>query len=245
MRIGSLVGNMSKEEMKQKKAREMRYKKPIVKDLNLDSIKQYLWEIQEECDNARWCYDDEDTLIDALDGDEEEAYELRMMFSDLSAECERMQDDLNNWSYIDKLEELFDLFFVAVGAGNDFGGLLGYDTYEQDYFGLDAYISSEWVEEESRKKIERMTKKDIMDIARLSFRIYQSFIALRYRHDCLKASLDILRDKNTGHLQMIKQFEELYEKVDKETNGFKYNWKDSVKELDRVLDAMPQEVWLW
>ena len=31
------------------KAMQLRYKKPIVKDLNLDSIKQYLWDIQEEC----------------------------------------------------------------------------------------------------------------------------------------------------------------------------------------------------
>ena len=34
-------------ETKRRKAQQLRYKKPIVKDLNLDSITQDLWDIQE------------------------------------------------------------------------------------------------------------------------------------------------------------------------------------------------------
>lgn len=34
------------EETKRNKARQLRYKKPIVRDLNLDSITQNLWDIQ-------------------------------------------------------------------------------------------------------------------------------------------------------------------------------------------------------
>ena len=39
-------------ETKRYKAKQLRYKKPIVKDLNLDSIKQDLWDIQEACEEV-------------------------------------------------------------------------------------------------------------------------------------------------------------------------------------------------
>lgn len=232
---------MTAEEKRQEKARQMRYKKPIVRDLNYESIKEYLYEIIEQSNDVKWYCEDEDTLINALDGDEDEAYEFRMMFSGLEADCERMLDDMDDWTFED-LQEFFNLFFVAMGAENDFGGLLGYDSYEDDYFGLEDF-SYEWVESDARKKIERLTKKDLIDMAKQCFRIYQGYIGLRFRYDCLKASLDILQEKNAGHIQMIKHFEEAYERSDKESMGFKYNWNST--ELDKLLDAMPQEVWLW
>lgn len=228
------------EETKRFKARQLRYKKPIVNHLNLSSIREELWNIQEECENVQWyCDTDEETLINALDGDEDEAYEFKMMFSDLCAECERMRDDLDEeW-----IPECFDRFFVAVGAGEDFGGLLGYDTYEQDYFGLS--FEETWAEDESKKVLKRMTKDELIEASRQCFRVYQSFISLRHRYDCLKTSMDILRDQNTGYLQMVKQIEEVYERAERETEGFKWTCgKQVIYELDRVLGNMPQEAWI-
>ena len=119
------------EETKRFKAKNLRYKKPIVRNLNLDSITQDLWDMQEECENVRWYTDSEDgedSLINALDGDEDEAYEFKMAFSDLCAECERMFEDLREeW-----VPECFDIFFVAAGASDSGGGLLGWDAYDQD-----------------------------------------------------------------------------------------------------------------
>lgn len=69
----------------------MRYRKPIVKNLNLEFIEQDLWDIQDECECVRWYTDSddgEDSLLNALIGDEDEAYEFRMMFADLCAECD-------------------------------------------------------------------------------------------------------------------------------------------------------------
>ena len=63
----------------------------------------------------RWWIDfDDETLINALDGDEDEAYELKLMFTELYAECERMYADLKN-KYV---PECFDRFFAAIGAGS-------------------------------------------------------------------------------------------------------------------------------
>ena len=83
------------EEMKREKARKLRYRKPMVKELNLQNIKEELWNIQEECENVHWFFDtDEETLLNALDGNEDEAREFRMMFADLCAECEQMLYDM-------------------------------------------------------------------------------------------------------------------------------------------------------
>lgn len=230
---------MSEQETKRERAKQLRYKKPIVKDLNLWTIRQQLCEIQEECENVHWYVDtDEETLINALDGNEDEAYEFRMMFGDLCAECERMFEDLNKeW-----IPDCFDRFFVAIGAGEDLGGLMGYDSYEQDYFGLsgvDAYV-----EDESKNILKRLTKDDLIAAARQCLKVYQSFIALRYRYDCLKAAIDILRDQNTGYLQMIKKIEEAYERAEKESLGFRFGFSEAVRELDRISGNIPQEAWI-
>ena len=146
---------MESKEMKKEKARNLRFKKPIVKDLNLDKITEGLWEIQGVCEEIRWYTDSddgEDSLINALDGEEDEAYEFKMAFADLCAECERMQGDLQEeW-----VPECFDIFFVTSGAGESFGGMLGWDSYEGDYFGIDGM--DVFAEDEARKKLKRLSK---------------------------------------------------------------------------------------
>ena len=78
----------------------------------------------------------------------------------------------------------------------------------------------------------------------MCFRIVQAYMGLMRRYDCLKAALDILRDENTGFLQMTKQIEEAYENAEVKSCGFTYQWDGTVKELDMLLRNMPQEVWL-
>lgn len=227
---------MNAEETKRRKAEQLRYKKPIVKNLNLDQIREELCDIQEECENVHWYYDtDEDTLINALDGDEDQAHEFKMMFADLCAECEKMFMDLREeW-----VPDCFDCFFVAIGAGRDYGGILGFDSYEQDYFGISC--SDVFAEDESKKVLRRLTKDNLIAAARQCFQIYVSFIGLRYRYDCLKAALDILKDENTGYLKMVKQLEELYDRAAKE-HFYKYG--EATQQFDRATESMPPEAWL-
>lgn len=225
---------------KKEKARELRYRKPIVKNLNLEFIEQDLWDIQGECECVRWYTDSddgEDSLLNALIGDEDEAYEFRMMFADLCAECDRMEYDLKEeW-----VPECFDIFFVSVGDADDFGGLLGFDSYEKDYFGISPYES--FAEDEAKKKLMRMTKEDLITSARQCFKVYQAYIGLRHRYDCLKSAMDILKDKNTGYIKTIKEIEKLYEKASKQ-EGYYANYSKEWKEFERYTDALPQEAWI-
>ena len=132
-------------EEKRKKAKALRYRKAIVKDINLDRIKEELWEIQEACDDVRYYFDDE-TLLNALDGDEDETHEFKMMFADLCAETEQMWHDLHE----EYIPEYFDDFFVTVSEGET---LLGFDAFEGDYFGLGGTTEEDLARKESRKRI--------------------------------------------------------------------------------------------
>lgn len=114
---------MDAEEMKKNKAKKLRYKKPIVKNLNLETIQQDLWDIQESCEEVHWFTDSDDgseTLINALSGDEDEAYEFKMAFADLCAECERMFDDIQEeWvpdCFITALKQTAKEVFDGTGA---------------------------------------------------------------------------------------------------------------------------------
>lgn len=229
---------MSKaEEIRREKAKQLRYRKPIVKDLNLQEIQEQLWDIQEECENVRWFEDsDEETLIDALDGDEDEAYEFRMMFADLCAECERMQSDLEGeW-----VPECFDLFFVAAGAGNDYGGLLGYDSFEEDYFGIGCTDS--FAENEAEKRLKQMTKDELIEASRQCFRIFQSYISLRHRYDCLRATMDILKGENLDFLQSIKEIEKAYDAM--WGGGYFNEYSKEARYFDKICRNLPPAAWI-
>lgn len=228
------------EETKRFKAKQMRYKKPIVKKLNLEYITQDLWDIEEECENIRWYTDSEngaDSLINALAGDEDEAYEFKMAFADLCAECDRMHNDLGaEW-----VPECFDIFFVAAGAGDFYGGLLGYDSYEQDYFGISC--SDSFAEDGAKKKLKQMTKDDLIVATRQCFEVYSAYMGLRNRYDSLKAAIDILRDQNTGYLQVVKEIEKPYEAASKQ-QGCYAKWSKDWREFERYTDALPPEAWV-
>lgn len=222
-------------ETKKDKAKRLRYKKPIAKNFNLDTIRRDLWDIQEACEEVRWYTDsdDGDSLINALLGDEDEAYEFRMAFACLRSECEKMIEDIDEeW-----IPECFDIFFVAVGAGE----LLGWDSYEGDYFGLDCTDS--FAEDEAKMQLKHMTKDNLIAAARQCFKVYQAYIGLRNRYDSLKAAIDILRDQNTGVLQAVKEIEKLYDEAQTQ-QGRWAEYSKEWKEFERYTDMLPQEAWI-
>lgn len=219
---------------RQEKARSLRYKKAIVRDLNLFTIRNEIDEIMEECDNVQyWMDTDSETLINAMDGNEDEAYEFKMEFADLSAECYQMYEDFQNIGDYD----LFDDIFVAIGGAEQGNGLMGWDSYEQDYFGLD--LPTEWSEQESVKRLERLTKKELLENIAYAFRILMAYIGLRARYESLSAAMTLVKEQNTGHLQIVKEIEKLY--CAAQESG---EWSKASHKFDRLLSQMPEEAWL-
>lgn len=231
---------MIAEETKILKAKSLRVKKPIVKNLNIDMIRENLWNIQECCEEVRWYTDSEDgtdSLINAMDGDEDEAYEFKMAFADLCAECERMEMDLSEeW-----VPDCFDILFVAVGAGEYEGGILEWDSYEMDYHGISC--SDVFAEDTAKKRLKQMTKDDLITAVRQCLKVYHAYMGLQNRYDCLKAAIDILRDQNTGYLQVIKEIERLYESASKDYWS-REEWSKESREWKQYTDALPQEAWI-
>ena len=95
-----------------------------------------------------------------------------------------------------------------------------------------------WVENEASKKLTQMTKKELIEAMRQSFRIFIAYIGLRNRYDNLKAAIDILRNQNTGVLQAVKEIDRLYEKTQSQENS------KSNREWKQYTDALPKEAWI-
>ena len=221
------------------KARKLRYKKALVNEINYDFIVEMLNEIIWDCDEVKvYCKDDFEDLADAL-GDDEEAEEFAMQFSMLSGDVYSLKCDIKEYEFnYEDFPKYFDSFFVAVKGGNFGGGLMGYDEYEGDYFGLDSYESS-LAEEESRKRLQRLTKAEIINIATRCFRIFTAFTGVYSRYQDLKTAIDILKDKHNGFIQTIRQINELYEKVDEE-----YFYGEATRKFDKMLSNLPDYVWV-
>lgn len=222
---------------KQEKAKELRYKHAMLSELNLDTIQSKLEDINEFCSEIRYWYDNEEALINALDGDEEEAFEFRMLFLALAAEC----DSLNDIFYENYITEHFDDFFVGImTGGNGSFRMIGYDSYEEDYFSLTQY-ETDLASNESAKRLKRLIKDELISTCGQCFGIAMSYLNIRYKYDYLRAAYDILLDKNTSYLEAVKEIEKAYIAAD-ESDWYEYS--DAVREYEKLISALPDRAWI-
>lgn len=79
------------------RTRVLRYKRSALASMGAQEIMLELESIVEACDGIRYYIeqaDGDETLLNALDGDEDEAWEFRMAFADLSAQADQLQTTL-------------------------------------------------------------------------------------------------------------------------------------------------------
>lgn len=221
--------------MKTKKIRSVKNKRPLVKNLNWSSVMDELYEMQEAC--AYVCYygNYEDVFLEVFDYDSDEAREFQFAFSTLEADIERLIEDM--WESFAR--EYFDDVFSSVGASSEYGGFLQYDADEGDYFGIDYYYPD--MNEESVSHMLRMTKKDMYDAFRMCYKVFQAYVGVKYRYDCLKITLDIVKDKLNGTLAIVNQINEIYELCD--IGNFSYT-NDVTRKLDQLFSLLPDEAWI-
>ena len=250
---------MDEDEVRRQKAKALRYQRPIAKDLNFHQINEELWEIQSECNDVSWMVEDDDILDSVFDGDTEQAFEFRLMFSDLATDCGRMRNDLNAVEVWDEYAEdagdqpdpddepsdyvpnIFDVFFPAIAGEDD--PLLGFDTWEGDYYGLE-WWAGKAARKAARTKVTRLTKDQLLDAAGQCLRIARQYLAIKYRYQCLKAALDILRAEEQTMLKTVQAIEAAYDAAEKASDGFRYKYAGPVTELDRLLAELPDRVWI-
>ncbi len=217
-----------------KKAKNLRYKKAIALTMNLDGISQWVWDAFDGLEDVTYVTQNDDMLVDAFGGDEEEAFEFRMAFDALAGDLDRFREDLREeW-----IPDCFDDFFCAcAGKGEQ---LLGYDAVEEDYFGLDSFDAIE-AQKEAQKRLERLTKKDLIEAAHQCFKVAVAYLGLRSRFEDLRAAVDIIRAENDGLMSGIKAIEELYDQWSKADYVGKFAIGDKI---DNIAAQMPEEVWV-
>lgn len=229
----------AKRRMAMAKAREMRYRKPMLSALGWYAIEEGLNDIEEECSNVHWFFDDEKNLVSAFDGDENEAWEFQMLFSDIEANADRLRQSMQECLHEmynddeDDIEDYFDTCTVAL-IGDRYS-VLGFDTYEEDYYSLTRY-EEKLATTEAGKKLMRKTKAEIIATIGHCMGIVLAYADLKTQFDSIKSALEILRGTNQGILDTIKAINDAYNKANDD-------WHDE-KEYDKLLSCLPDEIWV-
>jgi len=231
---------------KAEQSKNLRWRKPALAGLNYYEMTDKLDEIQEACGDIHWAYDDDETLINTLDGDEEEAWEFKMAFSELEAEAyqlsEKFFEVFRNYADTEDIDHDFEKAFndcsVAL-IGNTFNAV-GYDGVQEDYFNLTGYQQG-LAFTESGKRIMKLTKKEMLSQIGQTLGIILSFQNVELKYEYLKATIDIFRDENTSILKQIKSVEQAYKlayEIDFE------EWDERTKDFDRLVAQLPEKIWI-
>ena len=228
-------------EIKANRTRNLRYKRPALASMGFDAMRAELDEIEEACAGIHWFVDqDDENLINALDGEEEEAWEFKVAFADLEAKADQLREAMrDNWDYPAPFYQRYDYCTVAL-VGNRYR-IIGYDVDEEDYFSLTRY-DEELAQTEAGKWLMRLTKKDMISTIGQSVGTLLAFLDLRQSYDYLKATLDILRDENTSLLKQIKAIAAAYEEAC--VGGWWCAKKGAVEQFEQLLAALPDRAWI-
>ena len=232
-------------EIKANRTKNLRYKWSALATMGWQSIWDELDAIGEACADIHWYVDqDDETLLNALDGDDEEVWEFKMAFADLEAKADQIAEALREQfgrGRSDDPDRDFDDCTVAlVGNRYQMIGFYGEGGMEEDYHSLTAY-DAQLAQTEAGKRLMRKTKADMLSTIGQCVGTLIAFLDLRQSYDYLRATFDILRDENTSLLKQIKAIEAAYEAAD--AAGW-YSWKPEVKKFDRLLDCLPDRAWV-
>ena len=228
-------------DIKANRTRNLRYKRPALASLGYDALQTELWDIREACNDVHWFVEQGDeTLLNALDGDDEAEWEFRMAFSNLEAKVDELEQVINDYFIWSEhgFERTYNDCTVAL-IGNRYR-LLGWDSMEEDYFALTSY-DQRLAQTEAGKRLMRKTKAEMLSTIGQCFGILLAFLDLRQQYDYLKATFDILWDENTSLLKQIKEIEAAYEAAN-ETEW--YSWYAEAKRFDQLLDCLPDRAWI-
>ena len=214
------------------KAKQVRYRRAALALVQRNHICDELYEIAEECSTLEWSIEDDDTLIDIFDGDTDEIYEFRFAFSALSNKCELLHEQLCNY----EVTEHFDDFFV--GALGKPYAMVGYDSFEEDYFGLCSW-DAELAQSASGKRLMKLTKENLISIAGQCVGVMMCFLDIQHSYDCLKSVFDLLKDERSELIANVMTVDDMYEKM--QENPYDYTLQGQFNSLTLML---PERVWV-
>ena len=231
------------EEAKRLAAEQLRYKKPALMDMDYGLMIDKLTEIQDDCIDIHDMVEDDEILLAALDGDEEEAFEFKLAFSDIEGDCEKLIDAISEHSRYrdpDEVEQEYnDCTVTLVG---DIYDIVGYDSYEEDYYQLTSYVR-EYAQEEAGKRLMRKTKAEMLNIIGFNMRLFLGYYELKQRYEHLKATIEIVKGSNQTLIDQLREIDKAYERANNASLGFRLSC-DEERALDRLLERIPEKFWV-
>lgn len=222
---------------KAERSRNLRWKKPAISELSYWEINEKLDYIANDCYEIHWYSDDDDALINALDGNEEEAFEFKMLIAALEGEAYELDEQFRDFArYDDDAEKRFNDCSVAL-IGDRFRQI-GYDDIEEDYYALSSY-NSELAHTDAGKRVMRLTKAEMLSTIGQVLGMILAFKNIELKYEYLKATIDILRDQNNSVIQQIKAIETAYEAANEE-----YFFGEKTREFDILIRELPDKIWI-
>ena len=228
---------------KAEQCRAMMYKRSAVARLNYSEICDSLYDMTSMRCNIKYAEQDDDTLINAFDGNEDEAHEFILQFSDLEYDIENLQNQFDEmFGYSDDPERDFNDVTVAL-IGKWFS-LLGFDAYREDYFELSDDYFENLGTEECQKRVMRKTKKEMLESIGLTMAFLLKFSDVEYRYRTMETTLNIFRDENIRMLKTVKEIDEKYKDLFDEHGRFdKYRYQQ-IREFDKLVRELPEKYWV-
>ena len=168
-------------------------------------------------------------------GDEELANEMMWQKEIISNEAERLLEKLENY----EVRDHFDDFFIATGGCDCCNEIMDdLDLYD-GYIELDSYEIG-LAEEEAQKRLQRLTKQEIIRTAHQCFKIFTDFSNVYRRYQNWWSVMSIVEDNQREFTATIEAVEKQYEKV----NDNLFCFGEETKKFDRLLRNLPDYVWV-
>ena len=230
-----------KKDQARQRARALRYKRPALATLGWETITSEIQDIIDACEEIRWIEDSSDVTQEVMYGDEDEGCGYQLDFSQLAGDAERLQSAM--WDAFGEESEdgntTFDDCTVAL-LGNRFE-CIGFDSLENDYFGLTRY-EADAAQKESAKRVMRMTKAEMISTIGQDLGLLLAFYDLRQRYDYAKAALATATEHNMETLRAVKAIEDAYEEWASEEFNSRYG--KAWDRLERAANDLPDEFWI-
>lgn len=240
----SVGAKMERKLSKAEQCRNLMYKRAMVEELNLFEIQNCLTDMMEACSNIHYAFDDDETLINAFDGNEDEAHEFILTFTDLDAEIERLYESFEEmYGYRDDPEKEFN--DVTVALIGEWFRILGFDSYREDYFGFESHYLEDFSVEESQKRIMRKTKKEMLGEIGRTIAFLIKYIDVKSRYEYMKAAVDIFQNENIAVLGVIKSINDKYKELfDKSGKLDRWNKEKQIREFEKIVEGLPEKYWV-
>lgn len=202
------------------------WKKSMLAKMDLASVRDALYEIAENGDAYGYEY-----------GDEAGYYaEYKDQFDELAAQAGILQDAIDaaiSEKYMDEYELDEQWNDITVAMLGELYTVLGFDCVEMDYYGILAQ-EEEWAQEEARKRLERLTKAQLLDRFAFVWKVLILFYDLKAAHDCLVAIVEELDEKGA----LLERKNDAIDRIYEDITG------KSGEDFDAMLRTIPQRMWV-